>query len=147
MSEFPDADATYVSKATFLHLWGKLKGYEDAIYQADTINSNLAGNVLRLGDECRDYGNQVTALKAELARVMEDLHTANDALASLRSDHKWLMACHKTHTTATREQMVKLVDIQMRIFINHPGILALNKDFSALNDLISEIQEGLNNGK
>jgi predicted nucleic acid-binding Zn-ribbon protein len=52
--------------------------------------------VLRLGNECKEWADQAKALKEELARVQEDLHTANDVLASLRLDHKWLISCHKT---------------------------------------------------
>jgi predicted nucleic acid-binding Zn-ribbon protein len=97
MSELPDDDQlAYVSKATFTHLWEKFKQTEQALAQSDSINHSLASNVLRLGNECKEWADQAKALKEELARVMEDLHTANDALASLRSDHKWLISCHKT---------------------------------------------------
>lgn len=97
MSDLPiDPELSYVSKATFLHLWDKFKQQEKDLAQAQDINTNLAKNVLRLGSECRDWFGQTDALKQELARVMEDLHTANDALASLRLDHKWLISCHKT---------------------------------------------------
>lgn len=94
MSELPDdLELAYVSKATFTHLWEKFKQTEQALAQSDSINHNLASNCLRLGDECRDYTDQVKGLKEELARVMEDLHTANDTLAGLRADHKWLCGC------------------------------------------------------
>ena len=97
MSELPDDDQlAYVSKATFTHLWEKFKQTEQALAQSDTINHSLASNVLRLGNECKEWADQAKALKEELARVQEDLHTANDVLASLRLDHKWLISCHKT---------------------------------------------------
>ncbi len=97
MSDLPiDPELSYVSKATFLHLWDKFKQLEKDLAEANSIKESFATNVLRLGNECRDQADQVKALKEELARVMEDLHTANDALASLRLDHKWLISCHKT---------------------------------------------------
>lgn len=152
MSDTPEikedsADMAYVSKATFTHLWDLFKQNEAALAQADLACATYAGNVLRIGDECRDYATQVTSLKGELARVMEDLHTANDALASLRSDHKWLMACHRVHTASTAEQMTKLANIQTRILLQHPGFLSLHKDFAQLNDIINEMTEGMSNGK
>jgi hypothetical protein len=97
VSDLPiDPELSYVSKATFLHLWDKFKQLEKDLAEANSIKESFATNVLRLGNECRDQADQVKALKEELARVMEDLHTANDALASLRLDHKWLISCHKT---------------------------------------------------
>lgn len=97
MSDLPiDPEVSYVSKATFLHLWDKFKQLEKELAEANTIKESFATNVLRLGNECRDWSDQAKGLKEELARVMEDLHTANDALATLRSDHKWLISCHKT---------------------------------------------------
>ena len=97
MSDLPiDPEVSYVSKATFLHLWDKFKQLEKELAEANSIKESFAKNVLRLGDECRDQADQVKGLKEELARVMEDLHTANDAMASLRLDHKWLISCHKT---------------------------------------------------
>ena len=97
MSDLPiDPELSYVSKATFLHLWDKFKQLEKELAEANRIKESFATNVLRLGNECRDQADQVKGLREELARVMEDLHTANDALATLRSDHKWLISCHKT---------------------------------------------------
>jgi septal ring factor EnvC (AmiA/AmiB activator) len=110
MSELPDDDQlAYVSKATFSHLWEKFKQTEQALAQSDTINHSLASNVLRLGNECKEWADQAKALKEELARVMEDLHTANDALAGLRSDHKWLISCHKTSRSAYAESVLAIV--------------------------------------
>jgi septal ring factor EnvC (AmiA/AmiB activator) len=110
MSDLPDdPQLAYVSKATFLHLWEKFKQQEKDLAEAQSINQNLAKNVLRLGSECRDWFGQVDALKQELARVMEDLHTANDALAGLRSDHKWLISCHKTQRSAYAESVLGIV--------------------------------------
>ena len=97
MSDLPiDPEVSYVSKATFIHLWDKFKQLEKDLAEANSIKESFATNVLRLGNECRDWSDQVKGLREELARVMEDLHTANDALATLRSDHKWLISCHKT---------------------------------------------------
>ena len=112
MSELPDhgepSFVSYVSKATFIHLWEKFKQTEQALAQSDSINQNLAASVLRLGNECRDQADQVKGLKEELARVMEDLHTANDALAGLRSDHKWLMTCHKTQASTYQQHILAI---------------------------------------
>lgn len=97
MSDLPiDPELSYVSKATFIHLWDKFKQQEKELAQSKATAESFASNVLRLGNECRDWFGQTDALKQELARVMEDLHTANDALATLRLDHKWLISCHKT---------------------------------------------------
>ncbi len=110
MSELPDDDQlAYVSKATFTHLWEKFKQTEQALAQSDQINQSLASNVLRLGNECRDYADQAKALKEELARVQEDLHITNDVLASLRLDHKWLISCHKTSRSAYAESVLGIV--------------------------------------
>ena len=40
---------------------------------------------------------------------MEDLHTANDALAGLRADHKWLISCHKTQASLYIEHTMNIV--------------------------------------
>jgi len=108
MSELPD-DNSYVSKATFTHLWEKFKQTEQALAQSDQINQSLASNVLRLGNECRDYADQAKALKEELARVQEDLHITNDVLASLRLDHKWLISCHKTSRSAYADAILGII--------------------------------------
>ena len=109
MSELPEDDQlAYVSKATFTHLWEKFKQTEQALAQSDTINHSLASNVLRLGNECKEWADQAKALKEELARVMEDLHTANDALAGLRSDHKWLIGCHKTQASTYQQHILAI---------------------------------------
>jgi uncharacterized membrane protein YdfJ with MMPL/SSD domain len=112
MSELPDhgepSFVSYVSKATFIHLWEKFKQTEQALAQSDSINQSLAASALRLGNECRDQADQVKAMKEELARVMEDLHTANDALAGLRSDHKWLMTCHKTQASTYQQHILAI---------------------------------------
>lgn len=109
MSDLPiDPELSYVSKATFLHLWDKFKQLEQDLEQANGIKESFAKNVLRLGDECRDQADQVRGLKEELARVMEDLHTANDALATLRSDHKWLISCHKTIRSTYQQHILAI---------------------------------------
>lgn len=121
MSELPDhgepSFVSYVSKATFIHLWEKFKQTEQALAQSDSINQNLAASILRLGNECRDQADQVKGLKEELARVMEDLHTANDALAGLRADHKWLMSCHKTQASTYIEQIMNIVRAVQKISV------------------------------
>jgi predicted transcriptional regulator len=109
MSDLPiDPEVSYVSKATFLHLWDKFKQQEKDLEQANSIKESFAKNVLRLGDECRDQADQLKGLKEELARVMEDLHTANDVLASIRSDHKWLISCHKTQRTVYAQHILEI---------------------------------------
>jgi septal ring factor EnvC (AmiA/AmiB activator) len=117
MSFMPEDDdqVAYVSKATFTHLWEKFKQTEQALAQSDSINHSLASNVLRLGNECKEWADQAKALKEELARVMEDLHTANDALAGLRSDHKWLIGCHKTQKSAYVDSILAIVRSVHRI--------------------------------
>jgi septal ring factor EnvC (AmiA/AmiB activator) len=111
MSFMPEDDdqVAYVSKATFTHLWEKFKQTEQALAQSDTINHSLASNVLRLGNECKEWADQAKALKEELARVQEDLHITNDALASLRLDHKWLISCHKTSRSAYADAILAIV--------------------------------------
>lgn len=109
MSDLPiDPELSYVSKATFLHLWDKFKQLEKELAEANRIKESFATNVLRLGNECRDQADQVKGLKEELARVQEDLHTANDALASLRSDHKWLISCHKTIRSTYQQHILAI---------------------------------------
>jgi predicted transcriptional regulator len=87
MSDLPDhgepSFVSYVSKATFIHLWDKFKQKEKDLAEAQSINQSLAASVLRLGNECRDQADQVKALKEELEAVMEDLHRANDIMAKL----------------------------------------------------------------
>jgi nitrate reductase assembly molybdenum cofactor insertion protein NarJ len=120
MSFMPDDDdkLAYVSKATFTHLWEKFKQTEQALAQSDTINHSLASNVLRLGNECRDQGEQVKALKEELARVMEDLHRTNDVLAGHRADMKWMASClvtrrslYEQHILAIANSVCNLADV------------------------------------
>lgn len=97
MSDLPiDPELSYVSKATFIHLWDKFKEQEKELAQSKATVESFASNVLRLGNECREWADQVKRLKEEMARVQEDLHITNDVLASLRLDHKWLISCHKT---------------------------------------------------
>jgi predicted nucleic acid-binding Zn-ribbon protein len=112
MSFMPEDDdqVAYVSKATFTHLWEKFKQTEQALAQSDSINHSLASNVLRLGNECKEWADQAKALKEELARVMEDLHTANDVLAGLRSDHKWLIGCHKTQASTYQQHILAIAN-------------------------------------
>jgi predicted transcriptional regulator len=109
MSDLPiDPELSYVSKATFLHLWDKFKQQEKDLEQANSIKESFAKNVLRLGDECRDQADQVKGLREELARVQEDLHTANDVLATLRLDHKWLISCHKTIRSTYQQHILAI---------------------------------------
>jgi DNA repair exonuclease SbcCD ATPase subunit len=109
VSDLPiDPELSYVSKATFLHLWDKFKQLEGDLEQANGINRSFANNVLRLGDECRDAADQIRGLKEELARMQEDLHTANDALATLRLDHKWLISCHKTIRSTYQQHILAI---------------------------------------
>ncbi|CAB4162055.1 hypothetical protein UFOVP779_10 [uncultured Caudovirales phage] len=103
-----DPDVAYVSKATFIHLWDKFKEQEKELAQSKATAESFASNVLRLGNECRDWSDQVKGLREELARVMEDLHTANDALATLRSDHKWLISCHKTIRSTYQQHILAI---------------------------------------
>ncbi len=110
MSDLPiDPELSYVSKATFIHLWDKFKEQEKELAQSKATVESFASNVLRLGNECREWADQVKGLREELARVMEDLHTANDALASLRLDHKWLISCHKTSRSAYADAILAIV--------------------------------------
>lgn len=76
-----DPQVTYVTKATFDHLWEKFKSSEEALDQAGRINGLLADNAIRLGDEVREYAKQVQALRLEMTRVMEDLDKANEFIA------------------------------------------------------------------
>lgn len=109
MSDLPiDPELSYVSKATFIYLWDKFKQQEKELAQAKAIMESFASSVLRLGNECREWSDQVNGLKQELARVQEDLHTANDALASLRSDHKWLISCHKTIRSTYQQHILAI---------------------------------------
>lgn len=109
MSDLPiDPELSYVSKATFIHLWDKFKQLEKELAEANTIKESFATNVLRLGNECRDWSDQVKGLREELARVQEDLHTANDALATLRLDHKWLISCHKTIRSTYQQHILAI---------------------------------------
>jgi predicted nucleic acid-binding Zn-ribbon protein len=109
MSELPDDEQmAYVSKATFTHLWEKFKQTEQALAQSDTINHSLASNVLRLGNECKEWADQAKALKEELARVMEDLHTANDALAGHRADMKWMASCLVTRRSLFQQHILAI---------------------------------------
>lgn len=106
MSDLPiDPELSYVSKATFLHLWEKFKQQEKDLAEANSIKESFATNVLRLGNECRDQASQVNGLKEELARVMEDLHRANDILASQRADIKWLASCMVTRRSLYIQQI------------------------------------------
>ena len=60
MSDLPiDPELSYVSKATFLHLWDKFKQQEKDLAEANSIKESFATNVLRLGNECRDQAGQV----------------------------------------------------------------------------------------
>lgn len=109
MSDLPiDPELSYVSKATFLHLWDKFKEQEKELAQAKATAESFASNVLRLGNECREWSDQVKGLREELARVQEDLHTANDALATLRLDHKWLISCHKTIRSTYQQHILAI---------------------------------------
>jgi chromosome segregation ATPase len=109
MSDLPiDPELSYVSKATFLHLWEKFKQQEKELAEANSIKESFASNVLRLGNECRDWSDQVKGLREELARVQEDLHTANDVLATLRLDHKWLISCHKTIRSTYQQHILAI---------------------------------------
>ena len=109
MSDLPiDPELSYVSKATFLHLWEKFKQQEKDLAQSKATAESFASNVLRLGNECREWSDQVKGLREELARVQEDLHTANDALATLRLDHKWLISCHKTIRSTYQQHILEI---------------------------------------
>lgn len=85
MSHLPDDDASqvYVSKSTFLHLWEKFKQTEQALAESERIKDNFARSVIDLGNQARESADQLKALREELARVQEDLHTANDMLAKV----------------------------------------------------------------
>jgi hypothetical protein len=80
MSDPADDLPTYVSKAT-LHLWGKFK-------ESEALQMRYAQQCISLGQEAKDYADQVKALKEELARVQEDLHRANEVLAKLFKDRQ-----------------------------------------------------------
>jgi hypothetical protein len=86
MSHFPDDEGSqlgYVSKSTFLHLWDKFKQTEQALAESERIKDSFAKSVIDLGNQARESADQLKALKEELARVQEDLHTANEMLAQV----------------------------------------------------------------
>lgn len=87
-------------------LWETLKASQASeqslhkqLEQSKTQADWLAYETMRLGKLARDYSDRADALKAELARVMEDNHSLNghlktilDELTAVRLDLKWYVS-------------------------------------------------------
>lgn len=85
--------------------------------QSKTQADWLAYETMRLGKLARDYSDRADALKAELARVMEDNHSLNghlktilDELKGMRLDLKWYESQQLMHRSVKDDHLIALVD-------------------------------------
>ena len=114
----------FVSKDTFTVLWETLKTCQASeqqlhkqLEQSKTQADWLAYETLRLGKLARDYSDRADALKAELARVMEDNHSLNghlktilDELTAVRLDLKWYVSQQYMQRSVKDDHLIALVD-------------------------------------
>jgi hypothetical protein len=125
MSDTPDHQHTpqFVSKDTFTVLWETLKtcqASEQHLYkqfeQSKSQSDWLAYEATRLGKLAKDYSDRADALKAELARVMEDNHSLNghlkailDELTAVRLDLKWYVSQQAVDRAVKDDHMIALL--------------------------------------
>ena len=125
MSDTPDHQHTpqFVSKDTFTVLWETLKtcqASEQHLYkqfeQSKSQSDWLAYEASRLGKLAKDYSDRADALKAELARVMEDNHSLNghlkailDELTAVRLDLKWYVSQQAVDRAVKDDHMIALI--------------------------------------
>lgn len=114
----------FVSKDTFSILWETLKASQASeqnlhkqLEQSKTQADWLAYETLRLGKLAKDYNDRADALKAELARVMEDNHSLNghlktilDELKAVRLDLKWYISEQAMQRSVKDDHLIALVD-------------------------------------
>jgi chromosome segregation ATPase len=114
----------FVSKDTFTVLWETLKASQASeqslhkqLEQSKTQADWLAYETLRLGKLASDYSDRADALKAELARVMEDNHSLNghlktilDELTAVRLDLKWYVSQQAVARSVKDDHMLSLID-------------------------------------
>lgn len=114
----------FVSKDTFTVLWETLKASQASeqhlhkqLEQSKTQADWLAYETLRLGKLARDYSDRADALKAELAKVMEDNHSLNghlkailDELTAVRLDLKWYVSEQYMQRSVKDDHLIALVD-------------------------------------
>lgn len=114
----------FVSKDTFTVLWETLKASQASeqhlhkqLEQSKTQADWLAYETLRLGKLARDYSDRADALKAELARVMEDNHSLNghlktilDELTAVRLDLKWYISQQAVARSVKDDHMLSLIE-------------------------------------
>ena len=104
-------------------LWETLKASQASeqhlhkqLEQSKTQADWLAYESMRLGKLARDYSDRADALKAELARVMEDNHTLNghlktilDELTAVRLDLKWYVSQQAVARSVKDDHMLNLI--------------------------------------
>ena len=85
--------------------------------QSKTQADWLAYETLRLGKLASDYSDRADALKAELARVMEDNHSLNghlktilDELKAVRLDLKWYVSQQAVARSVNDDHMLNLIE-------------------------------------
>lgn len=85
--------------------------------QSKTQADWLAYETMRLGKLARDYSDRADALKAELARVMEDNHSLNghlktilDELTAVRLDLKWYVSQQAVARSVKDDHLTTLID-------------------------------------
>lgn len=114
----------FVSKDTFTVLWETLKTCQASeqhlhkqLEQSKTQADWLAYETMRLGKLARDYSDRADALKAELARVMEDNHSLNghlktilDELTAVRLDLKWYVSQQAVARSVRDDHLTSLID-------------------------------------
>ena len=113
----------FVSKDTFAVLWETLKASQASeqhlhkqLEQSKTQADWLAYESMRLGKLARDYSDRADALKAELAKVMEDNHSLNghlktilDELTAVRLDLKWYVSQQAVARSVKDDHMLNLI--------------------------------------